>query len=319
MNYDRNSIADMLSLADFSAYYRAANDVRLQNVGDEIQIRALLEFSNYCRRNCSYCGLNCTNRDIKRFRLTKDEIVALAYEAFDANYKTIVLQSGEDKHFTTRILGDIVGEIKKKDIKVTLSCGEMSLDDYKYLRNCGADRYLLKHETSDPVIYAALHDGCTLENRLDCLRFIKQVGMETGGGFMVGLPNQTMLTIADDLLLLRELGCDMAGIGPFIPHEKTKLSSVPHGSVELTKRSVSIARLLMPKAHLPATTSLGVIEIDAKRSVFDCGANVIMQKITPNNVKRLYQIYPSNLTDFTVAQGRKNVEQEIISLGRNPY
>lgn len=318
MNYSKQDLVDMLSLDNFDEIYKMADSVRQQNVGDVIAIRALLEFSNYCKRNCSYCGLNCTNNSATRFRLTSDEIISLAHDAYQAGYKTIVLQSGEDPHFTVDMLGGIVREIKKDDIKVTLSCGELPLESYKFFKECGADRYLLKHETSDPDIYARLHMGYTLQTRLDCLRAIKASGLETGSGFMIGLPNQTISTIADDILLLAELDCDMAGIGPFIPHNETELNELPCGSVELTLRAVALTRLILPKAHLPATTSLGVIDMNKKRSVFSCGANIIMQKITPNNVKRLYEIYPSTLADLTIEQGRNNVLQEITALGRIP-
>lgn len=318
MILDTNSIAKILALKDFSSYFQQADDIRKENVGDDIKIRALLEFSNYCSRNCSYCGLNCYNKSVKRFRLTEKEIINNVQIAYENGYKTIVLQSGEDKYFTPKILGDIVKEIKKNDIDITLSCGELKFDDYKYLRECGADRYLLKHETSDENIYSNLHKGYTLKQRIDCLKWIKSVGLETGSGFMIGLPNQTLETIANDILLLKELECDMAGIGPFIAHKETELNGSENGSVELTLRAVALARIILPKANLPATTALGVIDIVKKRNIFSCGANVVMQKITPNNVKRLYEIYPSNLVDLTIEQGRKNIEQEIISLGKNP-
>lgn len=318
MKYTKSELVEMLALDDFCEIYKQADTVRYQNIGDDISIRALLEFSNYCRRNCSYCGLNCTNRTVTRFRLTDKEIISLSHDAYHAGYKTIVLQSGEDPQFTTDILGEIVKEIKKVDIKITLSCGELPLESYKYLKDCGADRYLLKHETADKAIYESLHKGYTLKSRIDCLRAIKQSGLEAGSGFMIGLPNQTLSTIADDILLLADIGCDMAGIGPFIPHQQTELAANQSGSVELTTRAVALTRLMLPKANLPATTSLGVIDIEKKRSVFNCGANVIMQKITPNNVKRLYEIYPSTLTDLTIEQGRENVCREIIALGRIP-
>lgn len=351
MNFDKNDLVLMLKQENFDEYFSMADNIRRQNVGEQIQIRALLEFSNHCSRNCSYCGLNCYNRNVKRFRLTKDEIVNLTHQAYLAGYKTIVLQSGEDKYFTTDILGEIVKEIKRDDIRITLSCGELTNEQYRYLSECGANRYLLKHETANSKIYAGLHKGYTLQQRINCLKGIKLAGLETGSGFMIGLPGQTLETIADDILLLKELECDMAGIGPFIPNPQTELGNLPHGSVELTLRAVALTRIILPKAHLPATTSLGVIDMEQKRSVFNCGANVIMQKITPNNVKRLYEIYPTgeppvailssdkspqnsniigstcsqdtiNLSeppiDKAIMQGRKNVEQEIISLGRIP-
>lgn len=313
-----SELTSLLLLDNFDEYYNNANEVRKQTSGDVIHIRALLEFSNYCRRNCQYCGLNCTNTTAVRFRLNEQEIIELAYKAFDAGYKTIVLQSGEDNHFTAQILGDIVKEIKKTGITITLSCGEMSYEDYKYLRECGADRYLLKHETADPDIYAALHPKSRLSDRVSCLKNLKSLGYATGSGFMIGLPNQTAETIARDILLLKEIDCDMAGIGPFIPHPMTTLANLEQGSTDLTLRAVALTRMILPNAFLPATTSLGVIDKSKKSKVFDCGANVVMQKITPNRIKRLYEIYPSSLTDFTIEQGRKNIEQEIIDMERIP-
>lgn len=316
--YTMETLTNLLSLNDFNTYYKEADQVRKENVGDEIQIRALLEFSNYCKRQCSYCGLNCFNKETHRFRMTPEEIIESANSAHEVGYKTIVLQSGEDSFFTAKILGEIVKEIKKTGIKITLSCGEFSYDDYAYLRECGADRYLLKQETADEEIYRMIHPDSTLEQRVACLKNLKKLGFETGSGFMIGLPNQTNETIAKDLLLLKEIGCHMAGIGPFIPHPNTKLKDIPSGNTELTKKAVALARLILPKANLPATTSLGVIDKSQKRSVFDCGANVVMQKITPNNLKRFYEIYPSSLLDFTIEQGRKNIENEIIEMGRIP-
>lgn len=316
--YSLTELENIISLKDFTFYFKKANIIRKENVGEEIHIRALLEFSNYCKRQCCYCGLNCTNKKIKRFRMTPDEIIETACLAHKVGYKTIVLQSGEDPFFTPKIIGEIVKEIKKTNIIVTLSCGEFSYDEYLYFRECGADRYLLKHETSDQKIYKDIHPDSSLENRIDCLKNIKAIGFETGSGFMIGLPNQTNKTIANDLLLLKSLNCDMAGIGPFIPHPDTTLKDIKHGSTDLTKRAVALARILLPNANLPATTALGVVDKSEKISVFDCGANVIMQKITPNNLKRFYEIYPSTLSDFTIEQGRMNIENEIKNMGRIP-
>lgn len=314
----REQLRQLLEREDFSGIFERADRIRQERVGDEIRIRALLEFSNYCRRSCRYCGLNCRNPKLERFRLEPAEIVETALAAWEAGYRTIVLQSGEDPYYTPEILGDIVRKIKPSGIAVTLSCGEFSREEYQYFKECGADRYLLKHETSDPVLYAGLHPDSTLAQRIQCQRFIKEAGMETGGGFMIGLPGQTLETIAGDLLLLREIGCDMAGIGPFLPHPDTPLRDADHGSVQLTMRAVALARLLLPQANLPATTALGVLDANEKRGVFSCGANVIMQKVTPERMKKLYQIYPASFDEMDIPTGRRRVEEEILSLGRIP-
>ena len=318
MNPTRREIISLLKKEDFQDIYRKADRIRKEAVGDVIHIRALLEFSNHCRRQCLYCGLNRTNSMLPRFRLTPDEIVDISYKAYNAGYRTIVLQSGEDGWFTQKILGDIIRRIKACGIAITLSCGEFPPETYRYFKECGADRYLLKHETSDSELYASLHPDSTLATRINCLQAIKKAGMETGGGFMIGLPGQTLEIIADDLLLLKEIGCDMAGIGPFLPHPDTLLRNAVPGSAELTARAVAIARLLLPKANLPATTSLGVLDWEQKQNVFRRGANVIMQKVTPSRVKRLYEIYPSKLPDTDVISDRKAIEESIRQMGRIP-
>lgn len=318
MEYTLDKIEDLLNLEDFSEVYSEADRIRKENVGDIVHIRAILEFSNYCRRKCKYCGLNCTNKNIKRYRMSSEEIISAAYEAAENGYKTIVLQSGEDAYYTPEILGEIVKNIKKSGIDITLSTGEMDYDSYAYLKECGADRYLLKHETAEESLYDYLHPCGTLEERIQCLKNIKKLGYETGGGFMIGLPNQTSETLAKDIMLLKEIGCDMAGIGTFISHPSTALKDCPHGSTEITKRAVALTRIVMPEINLPATTSLGVIDIKEKNDVFSCGANVIMQKVTPSKYKFLYEIYPSKLSETDVKLQRINLENQIKSLNRIP-
>lgn len=315
---DKNVISSLLLKENFDDIFAFADEVRKKNVGEIIHLRALLEFSNHCFRRCSYCGLNAENKKVNRFRLSPDEIVETAEISAEAGYKTIVLQSGEDRYYTAEILGDIVKRIKKCGIAVTLSCGELSDEEYEYLYSCGADRYLLKHETSDKEIYSKLHPNSEYQNRIRCLKSLKRIGYETGSGFMIGLPSQTAETIANDLLLLKEIGCDMAGIGPFIPHPDTPLNNIPHGSTELTLRAVSLARIILPKIHLPATTALGVVDINQKNRIFSCGANVIMKKVTPPRYLRDYQIYPSDIEPVDIQKGRKAAEEEISALNRIP-
>ena len=318
MTYTREQLESLLALEDFHDIYAQADALRRETVGDVVHIRALLEFSNHCKRLCTYCGLNATDQKLSRFRMDPRDMIATAQEAARAGYRTIVLQSGEDPWYTPDRIGDIVKQIKKTGMAITLSCGEFPEDVYQYWRDCGADRYLLKHETSDPALYASLHPDSSLDARVACLRTLKKLGYETGGGFMIGLPGQTLSTIAGDLLLLQDIGCDMAGIGPFIPHPDTPLRDTPHGSTELTKRAVALARLLLPKANLPATTALGVLDGAQKENVFSCGANVIMRKVTPNNLKKLYQIYPASFSDVDIRTGRRETEAEIRSMQRTP-
>ncbi len=315
---DKNELVRLLALADFNPVYERADAVRRENVGDEVHIRAIIEFSNICGRRCRYCGINSTNKSIIRYRMSADEIVETAEKAVEAGYRTIVLQSGEDPCFHKETMGEIVKAIKQMGAAVTLSCGELTPGELAYLKECGADRYLLKHETADPVLYRQLHPCGTLEERVECLRTISSLGYETGSGFMIGLPGQSLKTIADDLLLLRQLQCSMAGIGPFIPHPDTPLAHEKEGSPELTKRAVALARLVLPKANLPVTTSLGVINQKEKENAFACGANVIMKKVTPDPYKEAYQIYPAKLEKTDIRKDRNLLEEQIRGLGRIP-
>lgn len=316
----REELAAAIAAADFGAVYAAADECRRRTVGDTVHLRAIVEFSNHCRRQCRYCGLNAHNSNLRRFRMTPDEIVQTARQAADAGYRTVVLQSGEDAWFTPQVLGDVVRRIKAETgLVITLSCGELPEADYAYFRQCGADRYLLKHETADPELYAALHPCGTLENRVRCLKTLKRLGYETGSGFMIGLPGQTADTIAADLLLLSEIGCDMAGIGPFIPHPGTSLGGEAAGTAELTKRAVALARLLLPKCNLPATTALGVLDSGEKDDIFSCGANVVMRKVTPPEYRKFYEIYPADFGAVkSVAEERAELEDIVKKLGRIP-
>ncbi len=318
MNFQHTveSLEKIIKLEDFSPYYEAADKVRKREKGDFVEVRAILEFSNVCRCDCTYCGLRGSNTACTRYSMTPKEILDTALEAAEAGYRTLVLQSGEAPMYTKELVGDLVRQIKTYQMAVTLSLGERDEEDYAYWRECGADRYLMKHETADNDLYAALHPNHTLKERVDKLKYIKSLGYETGSGFMIGLPNQTAETIAKDLLLLKEIGCDMAGIGPFIPHPDTPLKGGTVGSTELTMRAVALARLMMPKINLPATTALGVVDGKDKKSVFDKGANVVMRKVTPSKYKRLYEIYPAKLTDTDIRADREELVKEIESLGR---
>jgi len=318
MKINREKIMELLALEDFLPIYKQADALRKQTVGDLVHIRAIIEFSNHCRRSCAYCGINCHNEQIERYRMEPAEIIEVARQAKEAGYRTVVLQSGEDPYFTVETLGFIIGEIKRMELSVTISCGEFTLNQLNHLREKGADRYLLKHETADVDLYARLHPCGTLKTRVECLKNIKKLGFETGSGFMIGLPGQTLEIIANDLLLLQELECEMAGIGPFIPHPETSLAREKRGSPELTKRCVALARILLPEANLPVTTSLGVVSLKERNSAFSCGANVVMKKITPDRYKKLYEIYPADFNATNIIKDRKNLEKQIIELGKIP-
>lgn len=314
----RDELVSALCTENFEPFYHMADECRRETVGDIVHIRAILEFSNYCRRNCHYCGLQCQNKKSPRYRMSPEAIIQTGKEAYRAGYQTLVLQSGEDPYYTPELMGEIVRELHAFGLVITLSCGEVDDETYAYWRACGAERYLLKHETADKDLYAALHPGYSLDSRIHSLKVIKSLGYEAGSGFMIGLPGETAESIADNILLLDQLECDMAGIGPFLPHPDTPMRDHPSGSVEMAQRAVALTRILRPHMHLPATTSLGVKDPRARESVFSRGANVIMRKVTPEPYKSMYQIYPAKLKKTDIVRERCELEEFIKSLGRIP-
>lgn len=315
---DKEKLTYAIQKEDFSEYYALAHKACREAKGDVVHLRAIVEFSNYCRRNCAYCGLNYGNSKLTRYRMQPEEIIEVGKKAYHAGYKTLVMQSGEDPYYTREMIGEIVKELSREGIIITLSCGEREDEDYKYWKECGANRYLLKHETADSELYAKLHPGYTLDERIHCLKTIKKLGYETGSGFMIGLPNESAEKVADNILLLDELDCDMAGIGPFIPHPDTAMRDVSAGSVELTQRAVALTRIMRPNMNLPATTSLGVRDKEARENVFSRGANVIMRKVTPDEYKSLYEIYPAALGKTDIKKEREELCDFIKSLGKIP-
>lgn len=271
----------------------AADEVRRQTVGDAVHLRAIIEFSNYCRKNCLYCGLRRDNRALVRYRLEEEQILAAADRACRLGYRTVVLQSGEDPYFSADKIARLVDRIKVKfDLAITLSLGERSKEDYRIWRQAGADRYLLKQETADETLFRSLKPDSSLEQRLNCLYWLKELDYQVGSGNMVGLPGQTMATLARDILLMRQLEVDMAGIGPFLPHPQTPLREAPAGELSLCLKTLAVARLSMPATHLPATTALSTLHSSGRELALKWGANVIMPNLTPLEVRDKYLIYP---------------------------
>jgi len=283
---------------DIAALYKFAGQVREEHTGNEIHLRGLLEFSNHCFRLCTYCGLNKTNNNLTRYRINREDIVKIALDASLSGYRTIVLQSGEDSSYSIEDYIYILREIKANtDIAITLGIGERTFEEYKILRENGADRYLLKHETSDSALYKKLNPGMSLKYRLNSLKELKKLGYEVGSGIMIGLPGQTLDIIADDIILFKEYDFDMIGCGPFIAHEATPLAGFPSGDTELSFKVLAINRIVTRNTNLPFTTSLSVLTKEEQNSFtepFFRGANVIMPKITPLNYQKLYDIYPND-------------------------
>ncbi|GAB4153197.1 MAG: [FeFe] hydrogenase H-cluster radical SAM maturase HydE [Planctomycetota bacterium] len=293
MHPDRETIIEWLSTEPLDDLRARADALRREIAGDVLHVRGLIEISNHCRCSCTYCGLRPENRQLTRYRMPVDEIVATARKAYETGFKTIVLQSGEDPHFSGKRVTDLVRRIKSETgCAITLSLGEWSREEYEAWHEAGADRYLLKHETINPELYARLHPGLSQQNRLNCLRILREIGYQVGSGAMIGLPGQTLGDLADDLLFCSSLECDMAGFGPFISHPGTPLAGAPNGSTELTLRVLAAARLVLRETHLPATTSLVVLDKTMRVKALRSGANVIMPDITPAKYSLLYNIYP---------------------------
>ncbi|MBN2315777.1 MAG: [FeFe] hydrogenase H-cluster radical SAM maturase HydE [Sedimentisphaerales bacterium] len=297
----------------------AADEVRSRYVGDGIVLRGIIEFSNYCRNTCAYCGLNTFNTNLARYRMTREQILESVGNIAEAGIKTVVLQSGEDRDLDPFWLAQVIEDIKDKfDMAVTLSVGEWSEDDYRLWRQAGGDRYLLKIETTNPTLYGLLHPGMSFEDRLRCLGDLKSLGYQTGSGSIVGLRNQTCGDLARDIVFFKEQDFDMLGIGPFIPHHRTPLADEPQGDLGLTLRTLSLARILTKDTHLPATTAVGVAGSgDAVRSALAAGANVVMLNFTPPAYKRFYEIYPGK-DDSAHSSGQiiKEIETIAHTLGR---
>ena len=275
--------------------FKRADAVRHQYVGDAVHLRGLIEFSNRCRNNCLYCGIRRDNQNISRYRLTEEEIIEQAKLAVRLGFKTIVLQSGEDVFYQKDNFSRVIETIKKMDVAITLSVGERTYEEYKAWKEAGADRYLMRIETTDKELYHKLDPGMSWDHRHECLMMIKELGYELGSGIMVGLPGQTIESIANDLLYLKEIGVDMAGIGPFIPHPDTPLKDSAGDNFDLSLRTMALMRLLMPDINIPATTAMETLRPMGRILALKAGANVVMPNMTEQKYRKLYTLYPGKI------------------------
>lgn len=296
---------------------KAADEVRKRFVGDEVHLRGLIEFSNICKNNCLYCGIRKDNRNATRYRMQPDEIISLAEQAKKYGFKTIVMQSGEDLFFTTERMCYIISNIKKLDMAITLSIGEKSFEEYQAYKEAGADRYLLRIETTDKELYHRLDPGMSWENRKRCLEDLAVLGYEVGSGSMVGLPNQTISSIADDILFFKEMNIDMAGIGPFIPHKDTPLANATGRAFALSLKTMALTRLLLPDINIPATTAMEALDPNGRIIALQSGANVIMPNVTSCEYKKFYELYPGK-TDVneTPLHCKTDIGIKINAIGR---
>ena len=302
-----------------SVLAKRASETAQEHYGNKVYVRGLIEFTNYCRNDCYYCGIRCGNKNAERYRLSKEEIVECASYGYGLGFRTIVLQGGEDMFYTDDMMVDIIKSIKKEhpDCAVTLSIGEKSYESYKAFFDAGADRYLLRHETADFDHYRKLHpENLSAENRQQCLYNLKKIGFQTGAGFMVGSPYQTVENIADDLLFLKKLDPEMIGIGPFIPHKDTVFAEEKAGDLNLTLFLLSVIRLMLPTVLLPATTALGTINPRGRELGILAGANVVMPNLSPVGVRKKYALYDNKIcTGEEAAECMNCLKNRISSIG----
>lgn len=278
--------------------FEKAVEQRQKYYGKDVYLRGLIEFTNYCRNDCYYCGIRCSNRNAQRYRLTPEEILECCRQGYALGYRTFVLQGGEDPWFTPERIEELVRRIKREypDCAVTLSVGEQSREVYRCWYEAGADRYLLRHETADSCHYGYLHpESMSLDNRMRCLWDLKEIGYQVGCGFMVGSPGQRAEHLAKDLLFIRELEPHMVGIGPFIPQKDTPFGTKTAGMLELTLYLLAIIRLMLPEVLLPATTALGTIHPLGREKGILAGANVCMPNLSPTSVRKKYALYDNKI------------------------
>jgi biotin synthase len=313
-------LAELLQTDKYDEQLRIAADaVRREHYGTDVYIRGLIEFTNYCKNDCLYCGIRRSNRCAQRYRLTKEEILECCQEGYALGFRTFVLQGGEDAYYTDARICDIVSAIRRNypDCAITLSVGEKSHESYQAYFDAGANRYLLRHETATPEHYSQLHPSeLTFPKRRECLFDLKAIGYQVGAGFMVGSPFQTMEHIIADLRFLQELKPDMIGIGPFLSHKDTPFCDYPDGELALVLRLLGILRLMHPRVLLPATTALGTMHPQGRELGLQTGANVVMPNLSPQSVREKYMLYDNKIsTDEESAQSVQRLAQAVERAG----
>ena len=307
---------------DISEYlFEKSREVRHKYYGHDIYVRGLIEFTNYCKNDCYYCGIRCSNRNADRYRLDKNDILECCKEGYSLGFRTFVLQGGEDNYFTDDRMTDIIKDIKTNypDCAVTLSIGEKSRESYERFFKAGADRYLLRHETANNEHYAKLHPyKLSPLNRKRCLQDLKEIGYQVGCGFMVGSPYQTAENLAEDMLFLKEFQPHMVGIGPFIAQHDTPFKDMPNGTLELTLFMLGLIRLTLPYVLLPSTTALGTIHPLGREKGILAGANVIMPNLSPVSVRKKYLLYDNKIcTGDEAAECKNCLQSRMKSIGYN--
>jgi len=299
--------------------FKTAREVADSVFGKKIFVRGLIEFTNYCKNDCYYCGIRKSNSEAQRYRLSKEDILSCCRQGYLLGFRTFVLQGGEDGFYSDDVICDIVSSIKGlyPDCAITLSIGEKKMESYKRYYDAGADRYLLRHETANESHYRKLHpEELSLENRKQCLYNLKEIGYQTGCGFMVGSPFQTTDTLYEDLIFIKELNPQMVGIGPFIPQHATPFANENAGTLTDTLKLLSVIRLIHPKVLLPATTALGTIHPTGREQGIMAGANVVMPNLSPVDVRKKYELYDAKIcTGEEAAECRNCLDLRINNIG----
>lgn len=293
-----------------------AREVRERHFGNKVYVRALIELTNYCKNDCYYCGIRAGNSNILRYRMSEEDVLRSCASGYERGYRTFVMQGGEDPYFDKVRMERIIKKIRGKyaDCAITLSLGEHDKNTYQAWFDAGANRYLLRHETATTEHYGKLHPKeLLLENRLECLSNLKEIGYQTGTGFMIGSPGQTREHLIKDLEFVRSFQPHMVGVGPFIPHKDTIYKDHPHGSSELTLRMISIIRLILPEALLPSTTALATIDPKGREKGILAGANVLMPNVSPKEARDNYSLYDNkSRTDENLRDKMKSIGYEIV-------
>lgn len=319
-NFNDENILNILNSDEYdNELFIEADKIRREIYGEDVYIRGLIEFTNYCKNDCLYCGIRRSNLKCDRYRLSKKDIYKCCDTGYELGFRTYVLQGGEDMSFSDKDICEIVYNIKTEypDCAVTLSIGERSKKSYLDFKNAGADRYLLRHETANEEHYKKLHPlSMSLENRKKCLFILKELGYQVGSGFMVGSPYQKSEHLVEDLRFLQELQPDMIGIGPFLSHKNTPFKDFDNGDLNLTLRLIALLRLLFPKALIPSTTALGTLHPNGRELGLKCGANVVMPNLSPVKTRKKYDLYDNKIcTGEESAQCRSCLEQRVKSAG----
>lgn len=312
-----DEIVYLLKYKNQDEIFKAANEIREKYIGNGVHIRGLIEFSNVCKQNCKYCGIRVQNKCVERYRLNEDDIIKTVNDATNFGYKTIVLQSGEDDYFDKIKIVSLINKIKKYNVALTLSIGEKTNEEYEAYKMAGADRYLLRIETTDKSLYKTMHPNMSYENRKQCLYNLKNLGFELGTGCLIGLPNQTIESLACDILFFKELEADMIGVGPFVATKNTPLENCINGDIFLSFKVMAIIRLLMPDINIPATTAMETLLSNGREVALNSGANVVMINITPQRYRLKYNIYDNknkaSISYFEIEKLLNSINRKIAS------